>query len=64
MKSFVANIEKMTEENDYFRRVLYTGHAKWGHDWKRFDSSGSADRCGRSELGSLSSTSAVSRESL
>lgn len=26
MKGFVADIEKLTEENDDFRRVLYTGH--------------------------------------
>ena len=26
MKGFVDNIEKLTEENDDFRRVLYTGH--------------------------------------
>lgn len=26
MKGFVANIEKLTEENTLFRRVLYTGH--------------------------------------
>lgn len=26
MKGFVANIEKLTEENDNFRKVLYTGH--------------------------------------
>jgi mannose-6-phosphate isomerase-like protein (cupin superfamily) len=26
MKGFVANIEKLTEENQDFRRVLYTGH--------------------------------------
>lgn len=26
MKGFVENIEKLTEENDDFRRVLYTGH--------------------------------------
>jgi len=26
MKGFVGNIEKMTEENSNFRRVLYTGH--------------------------------------
>ena len=25
-KGFVDNIEKLTEENDLFRRVLYTGH--------------------------------------
>ena len=26
MKGFVGNIEKLTEGNDDFRRVLYTGH--------------------------------------
>lgn len=26
MKGYVANIEKLTEENTDFRRVLYTGH--------------------------------------
>jgi mannose-6-phosphate isomerase-like protein (cupin superfamily) len=26
MKGFADNIEKLTEENDDFRRVLYTGH--------------------------------------
>lgn len=26
MKGFVGSIEKLTEENDCFRRVLYTGH--------------------------------------
>lgn len=26
MKGFVADIEKLTEENQDFRRVLYTGH--------------------------------------
>ncbi|MCE9507897.1 MAG: cupin domain-containing protein [Alphaproteobacteria bacterium] len=26
MKGFIANIEKLTEENTNFRRVLYTGH--------------------------------------
>lgn len=26
MKGFVDNIEKLTEENEDFRRVLYTGH--------------------------------------
>jgi len=26
MKGFVENIEKLTEENSNFRRVLYTGH--------------------------------------
>ncbi len=26
MKGYVDNIEKVTEENDDFRRVLYTGH--------------------------------------
>jgi mannose-6-phosphate isomerase-like protein (cupin superfamily) len=26
MKGFVGNIEALTEENDDFRRVLYTGH--------------------------------------
>jgi mannose-6-phosphate isomerase-like protein (cupin superfamily) len=26
MKGFVDNIEKLTEDNDLFRRVLYTGH--------------------------------------
>ncbi len=26
MKGFVANIEALTEQNDDFRRVLYTGH--------------------------------------
>lgn len=26
MKGFVGNIEKLTQENDDFRRVLYTGH--------------------------------------
>jgi mannose-6-phosphate isomerase-like protein (cupin superfamily) len=26
MKGFVANIEKLTEENTLFRKVLYTGH--------------------------------------
>lgn len=26
MKGFVDNIEKLTEDNDDFRRVLYTGH--------------------------------------
>jgi mannose-6-phosphate isomerase-like protein (cupin superfamily) len=26
MKGFVANIEKLTEENKNFRQVLYTGH--------------------------------------
>ncbi len=26
MRGFVDNIEKLTEENDDFRRVLYTGH--------------------------------------
>lgn len=26
MKGYVDNIEKITEENDDFRRVLYTGH--------------------------------------
>ena len=26
MKGFVDNIEKLTEDNDHFRRVLYTGH--------------------------------------
>ena len=26
MKGYVGNIEKQTEENDDFRRVLYTGH--------------------------------------
>lgn len=26
MKGFVDNIEKLTEENDDFRRVVYTGH--------------------------------------
>lgn len=26
MKGFVANIERLTEENEDFRRVLYTGH--------------------------------------
>lgn len=26
MKGFVGNIEKLTEENKDFRRVLYTGH--------------------------------------
>ena len=26
MKGFVGNIEKLTEENNDFRRVLYTGH--------------------------------------
>ena len=26
MKGFVGNIEKLTEENDKFRRVLYTGN--------------------------------------
>lgn len=26
MRGFVANIEKLTEENELFRRVLYTGH--------------------------------------
>ncbi len=25
MKGFIANIEKLTEENTHFRRVLYTG---------------------------------------
>jgi len=26
MQGFVGNIEKLTEENNHFRRVLYTGH--------------------------------------
>lgn len=26
MKGFVGNIEELTEQNDDFRRVLYTGH--------------------------------------
>lgn len=26
MKGFAGNIEKLTEENGHFRRVLYTGH--------------------------------------
>jgi mannose-6-phosphate isomerase-like protein (cupin superfamily) len=26
MKGFIANIEKLTEENTHFRRVIYTGH--------------------------------------
>lgn len=26
MKGFVDNIEKLTEGNDLFRKVLYTGH--------------------------------------
>jgi mannose-6-phosphate isomerase-like protein (cupin superfamily) len=26
VKGFVDNIEKLTEENDLFRKVLYTGH--------------------------------------
>jgi mannose-6-phosphate isomerase-like protein (cupin superfamily) len=26
MKGFIANIEKLTEENTLFRKVLYTGH--------------------------------------
>lgn len=26
MKGFIDNIEKLTEENGYFRKVLYTGH--------------------------------------
>ncbi|MEO5586824.1 MAG: cupin domain-containing protein [Novosphingobium sp.] len=26
MKGFAANIEQLTEENDLFRKVLYTGH--------------------------------------
>ena len=26
MKGFVDNIEKLTEENELFRKVLYTGH--------------------------------------
>ena len=26
MKGFVDNIEKLTEDNDLFRKVLYTGH--------------------------------------
>lgn len=26
MKGYVDNIERLTEENDLFRRVLYTGH--------------------------------------
>ena len=26
MRGFVEDIEDLTEENDYFRRVLYTGH--------------------------------------
>lgn len=26
MKGFIDNIEKLTEENSYFRRVLYTGN--------------------------------------
>ena len=26
MKGFVDNIEKLTEENDDFRRVFYTGY--------------------------------------
>lgn len=26
MKGFVDNIEQLTEENDLFRKVLYTGH--------------------------------------
>lgn len=26
MHGFVGNIEKLTEENNDFRRVLYTGH--------------------------------------
>lgn len=26
MKGFVDDIEKLTEKNDDFRRVLYTGH--------------------------------------
>ncbi len=26
MKGFVANIEKLTEDNTLFRKVLYTGH--------------------------------------
>lgn len=26
MKGFVDNIEQLTEDNDLFRRVLYTGH--------------------------------------
>jgi len=26
MKGFVDNIERLTEENDDFRRVIYTGH--------------------------------------
>ena len=26
MKGFVADIEKLTEDNGDFRRVLYTGH--------------------------------------
>jgi mannose-6-phosphate isomerase-like protein (cupin superfamily) len=26
MKGFVGNVEKLTEENNDFRRVLYTGH--------------------------------------
>lgn len=26
MKGYVEDIEKLTEENDLFRRVLYTGH--------------------------------------
>ena len=26
MKGFVDNIERLTEENDLFRKVLYTGH--------------------------------------
>ena len=26
MRGFADNIEKLTEENDLFRRVLYTGH--------------------------------------
>ncbi len=27
MKGFVDNIERLTEENDLFRKVLYTGHS-------------------------------------
>ncbi|MCU0894311.1 MAG: cupin domain-containing protein [Rhodospirillales bacterium] len=27
MKGFVGDIEKLTEDNDDFRRVLYTGHS-------------------------------------
>ncbi len=26
MKGFIDNIERLTEENDLFRKVLYTGH--------------------------------------